>query len=280
MLPQAPSERLSPDQKRDLANIDPDESIESREHFVVRSHNSELSKLVADLAEHTLDRIGRFVMGEAKYPYTVEVTIYPTIAEYRKGVRQAAEWSGGSFELTRLESGFYRRALHLTQTDEQGRFDTTMLDRVLPHELCHLVVTEWFGDAPCPLYLQEGLAMLAEYGDGADRIIRAGKSIATDEGLGLQQLLTRERYEPGELEVYYAQTFSFMAYVQQRTSGDQFVAFLGHIKHGCTMDEALHRALCMIHDEQILQKVEQAWREDAIAQAQYLIALRGDRGTF
>jgi len=268
-----PSRALSTEQRLALAQVAPRLYVEVSEHFVVQTHNAQLSRLLIEQAERALGRITRFVMRGTEYPHTVELNVYPTAKEYRRRIDRDTEWSGATFELATDEAGFIRRVIHLTQLNEAGQFDVEILDRVLSHELCHLVVTEWFGDAYCPLYLQEGLATQAEYSPSRMRVILTGAAMAADKALALRDLLATESYQQGELPLLYAQTYSLIGYLHRRMSARQFTDMLGHVKGGCTLDDAIQRALYSPDDQDFLAKLERAWRQDALIQAQLLMAL-------
>ena len=272
--PTPPSKKLSPEQRRGLGAVDERLFIESSEHFVVQSHNSALSKLVVDLAEQALRRITAVVMPPVEYPHSVQISIYTSREQYRQKARHHRHWSGGRFELSIDRDGFAHRTIHLVQFDDAGQFDTQLLDRILPHELCHLVLTEWFGDSHCPLYLQEGLAMLAEYGDHGERILRAGAAVAAGETIRLGRLTAAEEYDRQGLDLFYAQTYSFMAFLHERLTARQFSDLLGHIKTGCTLRDALHRALLLPYSDRFMQQLEKAWQEEALAQGQFLSSLK------
>jgi len=276
--PALPSRALSPERRQLLAQVGSRLFVEVSDHFTVQTHNPHLSRLLVEQAESALKRITHVVMRGAEYPHSVELNVYPTARDYRRQGKFGTEWSGATFELSTDEAGFIRRVIHLTQLNDAGQFDIEILDRILPHELCHLVVTEWFGDTYCPLYLQEGLATQAEYNPSRMRIILAGAAMAAKKALPLRDLLATEAYDPDNVALYYAQTYSLMRYLSQRLSRRQFTDTLTHIKDGCTLDDALQRALVSPYDENFLAKLERAWQKDAVIQAQLLMILADSVG--
>lgn len=269
-----PSDALSPQDRQALAKVEDGLFTETSEHFTVQSRNPLLSKLIVRHGEQALQRIGQLVLRGSEYPHSVQVSVYPTRADYAAKAGKAGEFSGGRFELKVDGQGNASREIHLLQLDQAGQFDVRLIDRVLPHELCHLVVSEWFGDAHCPTFLHEGLAMLAEFDDNSARLIAAGAAIAAGRSMTLESLLAREQYPPKDLSLFYAQTCSLVWYVQQHLSQRQFADLLDHVKAGCTLSEALSRTLYWVRDDQFMAQLEQAWRDDAIAQAQVLSAVK------
>ena len=269
------SEQLTAEQRARFLVVDSRhrEHNESTEHFIVRAYNTHLAKLVGRQAEVSLERICRTILSGQDYPHTVEINVWPTIKEYRKHATSAPEWSGGSFVLRREEDGRIVRRIDLTQLDEKGLFDVEMLDRVLPHEMCHLVLAELFGEAVCPLALDEGLAMLAEASADNSRIVLAGSALTGEGKIPLARLLLMERCAKDEAAVFYAEAFSFADYLQSRMTRRQFGEMLDHVKAGRPLDEAIQRALYVPCDEAFLGKLARAWEAEAIKQSQFLRAL-------
>jgi hypothetical protein len=276
LRPPLPSAGLSLERRQALATVEEEAAIETTAHFIVRSRNAELSRLVAAEAEQALARIAALVMGGSEYPHSVTIEIWPSPSEYPPQLRGLNDADGavGTFQIAADPSGFMQRTVHLVQRDDDGRFDVTMLDRVLPHELCHLVLSEWFGDAPCPLYVQEGMAMLAEYGGQEARVLRVGTAVAHNKALPVQTLLIRETCPPDELDLFYAQSYCLLAYLQQRLTGGQFAQLLQQMKSGSSLREGLARALLVSDEERLMRQLEQAWQNDTLEQAQILSALQ------
>ena len=269
------SKTISPARIKKLSLFSGRRSVESSEHFVVRAYNSDLAKLTAEHAESALERICRIILSGQDYPHSVDIYIWPTIADYRARVNRRLEFSHGSFSLARDESGRTVRRIDLVQLDGNGKFDVALLDRVLPHELCHLVFAEFLGDAPCPLALNEGLAMLAQASVDNSRLRLVGAAMTVGKAIPLEDLLMIQRGRPERMDLFYAESFSLVEYLYRNMSQQQFHEMLVNIKEGCCLSEALQRALCMPDDENFLKSLSLAWRNDAIKQWQFLKALDG-----
>ena len=267
------SRRLSGAQRRRLAKVEGRVFAESSQHFLVRAYNAELAKLVAEQAEISLDRICKTILPGQVYPHSVDVYVWPTVGEYLKHASTAPEWAGGSFSIRRSDDGQVLRRIDLTQLDAQGNFDTNILDRTLPHEMCHLVLAEYFGDAHCPLALNEGLAMMAEATVDNRRVLLAGAALASPQGIPLPELLRITQCQKDNAEVFYAESFSLAAYLHARLAPGEFRDMLRHIKTGLPLDEALQRALYVPPDERFLARLDKAWQTEAIRQSQFLRAL-------
>ncbi len=202
--PVSAAKRLTAQQRKRLAEVEDRTHVESSEHFVVRARNAALARLLVREAERILSRICRGILAGQEFPHAVDIYVWSDRAEYRRNATDAPEWSGGSFSVARVD-GVVKRRIDLTQLEADGSFSITMLDRILPHEMCHVVTTEYFGDATSPLFLHEGLAMLAEItGDNA-RTELAGTALLGAGGISLPELLVTDRNRLENPPVFYAE---------------------------------------------------------------------------
>lgn len=271
---QPPSAGLTERQRRELAVVEERTSVETSEHFTVHARNASLARLVARQAEAALARICRIVFSGAEYPHGVNVYVWPKAEDFAHNAVTAPEWAGGSFSIRPDENGRLLRRIDLTQLDEKDQFDLLLLDRVLPHEMSHLVLTEFFGDTHCPLAVNEGLAMLNEESVDNGRILLAGAAVGGDRGLPLARLLTVDRCNRENAAVVYAESYSLMRYLHARLTTEQFKDTLEHLKSGLPLDEAMQRALYVPAEEGFLDVMARAWAAEAIRQSHFLQALR------
>lgn len=270
----SPTRKLRETDIKELSTVQEETAVESSAHFLVRSRNARLSKIVAAEAETALKRICRVILAGQEFPHAVDVYIWTDRKDYQAHAGQAPGWSGGNYS-TSVKNGVVSRRIDLTQLDEQGRFSLSMLDRVLPHELCHMAILEYFGDTGCPLFLNEGLAMMAEYQVDNERVVLAGTALASNGKLRMEELLTRQRKDLRDPSLFYAESYSFTAFLHDRLTEQQFHDFLGHIKSGCTTIESVQRALYMPPDESFAAALAGAWEDQAIQQAQMIRSLQG-----
>jgi len=274
--PQAPSQRLSGEQLARLAVVGDQTFAESSDHFVVRARNAELARLVTAEAEGALERICGSILGGQSFPHSVRINVWTDQREFRANATEAPEWAGGGFRVDVKDGQLFRR-IDLTQRDGDGKFAVVMLDRVLPHEMCHLVVKEFFGDASCPLFLHEGLAMMAESGADNARIELAGRSVAGRARLYLEGLLVADRSDLDRPQVFYAQSFSFVEFLHSRLDRGEFRRFLQHVRGGSPVAEAVQRCLYVPSTDRFLPRLADAWEDYAVTQGQFLQALRGPK---
>ena len=139
--------------------------------------------------------------------------------------------------------------------------------------MCHLVLAEFFGDAPFPLALNEGMAMLAEARVDNSRITLAGAAVAGEKKIPLRRLLTINRCKSDNAAVFYAESFSVTAYLHGRMTPRQFHEMLVHIKTGCPLDDAVQRAMYVPRDDEFLKRLTKAWETETLRQWQFLKVL-------
>ncbi len=268
----SPDEELTKQHCKRLAETDLHLHTEYSEHFVIYAKNAELAELVSKKAEEALKRICRVILAGQEYPHTVDIYVWANREEYLQHAQDAPEWSGGNFSLRVGQDSTVRR-IDLTQKNEKGEFDTIMLDRVLPHEMCHLVLREYFGDSPCPLFLDEGLAMMAENEIDNERLVLAGTVLGGEDAIPLKRLASIARPDMVDPSVFYAESLSFVEYLHNKLTQKQFHQFIRHVRSGCTVTDAIQRALYLPQKEQFPVALAAAWKEHAVTNAQYLRAL-------
>jgi hypothetical protein len=270
--PAPPSESLNEETRRELAEVDRQTYTESSTHFLIKARNLRLAKLLVVEAERALARASGLVAGR-EYPHVIELNVWADQSEYKAHARHSPEWSGGSSLIARGDNGTMIRRVDLTQLDSAGQFALRMLDSVLPHELCHLVLKDHFGDAPMPLFLNEGLAMAAEWRVDNSRVLLAGTALAGKAKISLDDLVSQQKLSI-DVDVFYAEAYSLVAYLRTRMSDEQFKRVLRFVKQGCTLGDAIHRALYLPNNPALLEEIARGWEDDAIAQAQMLRTLQ------
>jgi len=268
-----PSLRLTAQDRKELAVVEANEVVQTSEHFIVTARNAKLAKLIDQEAESALKRVCGLILGGQEYPHRVRIHVWVDRKDYLTHASGALNWSGGSFTLTR-DAGVVNRRIDLAQLDGKKALSLATIDRATPHELCHLVVAEFFGDAPCPLFLSEALAMLAEPQLDNDRLLLAGTALAGKGKIPLADLLIVEAGRIDKPDLFYAESYSFLLYLRQRMGEKALAAMIENVKNGSPLAEALQRALHSPEDPDFLKLLQAAWEKYAIDQAQYIRALR------
>ncbi len=207
----------------------------SKDHFIVYHENRSLANKAAWRAEYHYKKILRH-MGVADFhPWEkgekCVILIFGSQDEYVKETG-APEWSGG---------------LAFKDKDIIATFEGSigLEDRILPHELTHLVLKEYFGKSDIPLWLTEGMAQYEEestlgygYKKNTMKAARGNKSLRLKD-------IFEAKYLPEDGEecaLFYAQSASIIDYMRAQLLQTQFSVFLKEIKNGVAMDEALKRS--------------------------------------
>ncbi len=108
------------------------------------------------------------------------------------------------------------------------RTDTpNAITAVLPHELTHVVVADFFTEKQIPRWADEGLAVLSEPQDEQDR--RAGdlnEPLAVDKLFRIEDLMNMDYPDPQYFRLYYAQSVSVSRFLVEQGSSPQMLQFL------------------------------------------------------
>lgn len=225
------------------------EVVKSR-HFLVRHQGdavfAERAARVAESHYHAIaEDLGYSrTSGFWTWENRVRITIHPTPAQFRAAA-QAPAWASGSASLQRREIAGFR-------TDGE-----VFLATILPHEMAHLVLSEFVGDERVPDWLTEGYAQWVQVGRRRERIARqAGPVYALKDLMGVD--IQQER-DTGRVHQYYAQCASLVGFLIGTGGGDRFGRFCRLLRDGKPCIEALASAYPDIAGS--LDDLERAWRK-------------------
>ncbi|HLD69243.1 MAG TPA: peptidase MA family metallohydrolase [Candidatus Omnitrophota bacterium] len=136
-----------------------------------------------------------------------------------------------------------------------GFFDST-----LPHELGHIIFREFVGyKSKIPLWLDEGVAMYQEKAKrwGANKLV--ARAISEGKFIPLKELsrveLTNES-DQATIELFYAEAASIVYFMITELGDYRFVNFCRHLKEGCRLDDAIHRAYARFQN---MDDLNEAW---------------------
>jgi hypothetical protein len=296
-LPAAKKKLQQPDLSKRVASRNPDRATNPVEvvtspHFRVHCANRELGDILAGQAELDLRRIREsLIVEKVDLPYIVDIHVWPDPQKYLAEAPHASTDSVGCASEVHTDDGPPTQRIDLLHRSDDNVFLTNLLQRVLPHEICHIVLREYMrqgrpqnsGDRangdPCPLALHEGLAMLAENRTDEDRIrLAALAACANTETplLQIQKLLSRQRYNQttdDKKAIFYAASYSFAEFLRGRLNDEQFGEFLAHVRRGCSVPVAIQRAMYLPHNKKFPKELAKAWKQYAILQGQILQTL-------
>ena len=233
------------------------------DRFIVHTRNPQLAQLAGQYAEEYLSQLTTAFMRGIAWPRVSTVNIYANHKEYVAKSGMPA-WSNGGYQYRRLSVDRIIRRIVLIQIGMDGKFDANLLTQVLPHELTHLVLHEYFGERPIPLALNEGLAMYMErgragkYESGLAEAVRAGKYIP------FRTLYASMAYpkEAGHVGVFYAESASATRFLVSELKIDGMGILLGELKRGQSMDAAVRTATGGQGD--VMGGIERKWRRGMV----------------
>jgi hypothetical protein len=222
-------------------------------HVIVRHvDNARLAQDVSRAAERDYDRIAR-ELGITRYDRfwvwqdRAVVWLHPSREHFRRATN-APEWATA-------------RSQH-----EQRRIDTYeqapgLLSEALPHELAHIVFSEFVGDeSQVPLWLHEGVAQWAQL----ERRRLAPEQVAALRRQG--RLLPLRRLTAADVRTeenapaaaaFYAQAVALIRFMIERYGPRRFRAFCGQLRDGKSVDDALRFAYP--REIRNIEDLEEAW---------------------
>ena len=258
---------LTAEQTAAMSVIYPDVTRKRTEHFDIAANNPVLTDLLAQRAERVLESVRRMVLGDQLFPHRVELTVYPNKAAFQKAQPPAQHWSGSGFLFAPQPDGTIRRAVLLYQVDEQNVFRASLFTRELPHELTHLVLREYFGQAACPVWLDEGLASLAEADSGAALADRMTELLTRLTAQPLADMIDQMALPADRPTSFYVQSASFTRFLHATLTDAQMMRFLAQIKDGQKPSVALQRALFLDNRPDWLTTIEDRWHKAVLGEA-------------
>lgn len=215
-------------------------------HFLVMHHDDEaFAQSVSDKAEVYYTDIAAD-LGFTRYQNfwvwdnRVRILIYPTAGIFAEAC-QAPVWAVGRASYARHEIASYRQS------------GAAFLTSLLPHELSHLILSDFMGKEQVPLWLTEGFAQWEQKG-------RKVPGFAKGQGFRLKDLIVTDiRQDPDQkrVAIFYAQSASLVGYMINTYGGTAFGDFCKALRDGKAVDAAL--AAAYSSDLHSLDVLEQKW---------------------
>jgi hypothetical protein len=242
--------------------------VHETKHFTVYSTNERLSRIVGERAEIYLD-----FMLEKLFPGRSWAVRFPIIIYQNESDYQSHGGPVGSGGVTMGHVTGKTRAIILFQQKPNwarggpgsgGASGGTEiwkygLESVLPHELTHAVVNEFFGGQETPQWLHEAIAGRFEqtrdhYGEAA----RLARKVVAGEFFRMRDLFDQEGY-PDRVGLFYEQSAAVVLYLFE-TGPDAMYVFLSELRDGNGHDAACAAALG-IPEENAVEEFERRWVE-------------------
>ncbi len=238
------------------------------EHFTVYSTNERLSKVIGEQAETYLEFMVERLFRGRSWPVRFPILVYPTYSAYVQ--HGAPEGTGG---VTMGHVTGKTQCILLYQLKEQSLLGTGGsrgggggsgqgiwkygIESVLPHELTHAVLNEFFSGQPVPTWLHEAVAGRFEqtrdhYGEAA----RLARKVVAGEYFRMRDLFDQKGY-PQRVGFFYEQAAIVVLYLFE-TGPEAMHAFLSELAEGNDHDAACAAALG-IPEENAVEEFERRW---------------------
>jgi hypothetical protein len=191
-------------------------------HFL--AGDEQLAEKVADAVERVRMELYRnwfAVPSPADWTSKCQVFMHSSVSTYALATENRASSSG--YSVTHSTRGRI-----VSQRIDLLKDGSDLLHDVLPHELAHVLLSNYFVRRPLPLWAEEGLAVLAETPEIRNAHLRNLDMYARRGALFTTQEIMNMRDYPGgdQRGVFYAQSVSLVDYFISRRGTPQFMQFL------------------------------------------------------
>lgn len=206
----------------------------SKDHFIVYHENRNFANNIAWKAEYYYKKILRHLGVDNFHPWEKgEKCIILIFENQEKYIEQmgAPAWSSG---LALKDKSLFATFVGAPQVEKE----------VLPHELTHLILKEYFKTPDIPLWLSEGMAQYEEEGSFESEYRKyTMKAVRENRHIGLNELFEMDSL-PGSgkmIMLFYSESASVIDYMRSQLMQTQFAKFLEEIRRGRSVDETLKK---------------------------------------
>jgi hypothetical protein len=213
-----------------------------------------------NVAVKALDDIYREL--KVSVPGVIRIFIYPSEEDLRSALNLAGyEWAGGQ---ARPELGVILVGI------PEGRAAPGEMERLIPHELTHLLVYEAAGrkTAAVPPWLNEGLASLNERRPDPNRQALVDQALTQDRLFPLEALCAPFPAEENAARLAYAQSASVVHFLREEYGSPVIRDLLAAYADNASCEAGVTRVL-----GKSLEGLDTAWRAHLTSQGQVITAL-------
>ena len=192
-------------------------------NFRVFHANPDLAEQVVQVAESVRrDQTKRWSGSLPPTPWQprCEIYLYPSAAQYAQMTGQPAD-SPGFSTMGMNEGQIISRRVNL-RTDHEG-----LLAAVLPHEVTHVILADFFTEQQIPRWADEGMAVLTEpVGEQKRRASDLVEPLGQNLLFPIETLMKMDYPDNRYWSLYYAQSVSLTRFLVEQGTPAQLVQFL------------------------------------------------------
>jgi len=228
-------------------------NISKSDHFIVYYKNAsqdDISKVVSNV-EGSYSEIASN-LGFTRFNFWLwenraKIYVYDNAKDYHLSTG-TPQWSAGGTQMARKTIATYPGA--------QGFFE-----RVLPHEMGHIIFREFVGftNLAVPLWLDEGVAMYQEKNKGIYSYSYLRQAMGQGNFMNIYQLSVcniASCSDQKKVQLYYIESLSIVTYLITEFGRDRFVIFCQNLR-----DKAdLERAIASAYNFSNLKELDSAWQ--------------------
>lgn len=239
------------------SNVNGWQVVESRSFRIHHVGQPTVAERLAPVCERTRQSLRARWLGETNnsaWSLKCDLFLYPSGKEFQRLTRFSAEtWGFADLEVG--DRKVWMRRLHL-RTDDAAR-----IDKLLVHELTHVVLADYFAEHQIPRWADEGIAVLSEPAERRTKLREWLNQEAKQGRLFSLQELTQQRSVPQDKrlgELFYAQSVALVEFLltDRQLSESELLRFVADCEaHG--LPTATRRQF----PDSVADRWESDWRE-------------------
>lgn len=237
--------------------------VHQTKHFTVYSTNERLSEVIGKRAEIYLDFMNNRLFGGRSWALRFPIVVYTTEDDYSQHGGPGGSAGATMRHITGKTEAILIHHLKPKGARQGGGREVWKyaIESILPHELTHAVINEFFAGRPTPKWMHEAVAGRFEqtrdhYGDAARQARRA----ASGEFFRMRDLFDQKGYpDPERVSLFYEQSAAVVLYLFE-AGPEAMHVFLTELAEDNGHDAACAAALG-IPEENAVEEFERRWVE-------------------
>ncbi len=231
--------------------------IESRSFRIHHVGSSAVAERLAPLCERTRQSLRERWLSDMKptdWSPKCDLFLYPSGAEFQRLTRFPADtWGFADLEIG--DKKVWLRRLHL-RTDDAQR-----IDKLLVHELTHVVLADYFAEHQIPRWADEGIAVMSEPIERRNELRRWLTQEAEQGRLFSFRELATQRHVPRDKrlgDLFYAQSSALIDFLltERRLSESEVLRFVSESE-----SRGLNESLTRWFPDVSVAVLESDWRQ-------------------